>query len=109
MTDTLKVLAQSNPVANNLTDIYTVAGSTQATISSITISNLDSVQVNFWLSIAVAGAADTPKQYMYYNMILDTNDTFIATIGVTLAATDVIRVKASTANVAFNIFGVEIT
>ena len=37
------------------------------------------------------------------------NDTYMATIGITLAATDVVSVRATLATVSFTLFGVEVT
>lgn len=108
MAETLKVLGQSVPVANALTDAYTVPAATQATVSSVVVANQNSGTTVFRVSIAVAGAADTAKQYLYYDLPLAGNDTFVATIGVTIGATDVIRVMSSLGNVSFNIFGVEV-
>jgi hypothetical protein len=39
---------------------------------------------------------------------MDANDTFIATVGFTLASTDVVRVLAANNNLAFSLFGVEV-
>lgn len=108
MADSLKVLGQSFPTPSVLTDLYTVPASTQTTISSIIVCNQHTDFINFSISIAVAGIADDPKQYIYYNLPLDTNDTFIATIGLSLNSTDVVRVKTDNA-ASFNIFGVEVT
>lgn len=109
MTDTLLVLGQSNPTANVLTTLYTVPSATSTTISSITVCNQSSGSANFNVSIAVAGAADSPQQYIYYQLFLDGNDTFIATVGLTLAATDQVRVLSTTGNLSFGLFGVQIT
>jgi len=109
MVDTVSVLAQSNPTINTLTTIYTVPANTATTISSFVVCNQSGSNANFNLSIAVAGAADTPAQYLYYNLFLDANDTFIATIGATLAATDQIRVFTNNASMSFNVFGVQLT
>jgi hypothetical protein len=109
MADTLKVLAQSNPAATTLTDAYTVPGATSASVSSVVISNRSATPTTFRISVAVAGAANDDKQYLYYDVAIGGNDTFIATIGVTLAATDVLRVYATLATLSFSVFGVEIT
>ncbi len=109
MADTLKVLAQSNPSATTLTDIYTVPASTSAVISSIVVCNQAGTSATFRVSIQVANAADNAKQYLYYDLTIPGNDTFIATLGISLAATDVIAIFASTATLSFNVFGVEIT
>jgi hypothetical protein len=41
--------------------------------------------------------------------VIAANDTFIATIGVTLATTDKVKVYATTANLTFQLFGSEIS
>lgn len=109
MTSTYKVLAQLKPAATTLTTAYTVASATSTTVSSVVVCNTNNTSVTFRISVAIAGAADTKEQYLYYDLPLQGNDTFIATVGVTLAATDVLKVYASATNVAFNFFGVEIT
>lgn len=108
MADTLKVLAQAIPASGVLTDIYTVPGATSTAISSIVVCNEGSA-TSFRISIAVAGATDDPKQYLYYDVKLATKDTFIATVGVTLAATAVVRASSASGLIAFSIFGVEVT
>jgi hypothetical protein len=109
MAEAHKPLAQTNPSAATLTDSYTVPSATSAVVSSIVICNRGGTETSIRISVAVGGAANDNKQYLYYDLPLPANDTFIATIGVTLAATDVIRVYAADAQVSFNIFGVEIT
>ena len=109
MADTFLVLAQSKPSATTLTDSYTVPASTTAVISSIVICNQSATATSFRISIAKAGAADTAAQYLYYDVSIDGNDTFVATIGATLAATDVVRVYNTLATLSFNIFGVQVT
>lgn len=109
MAETIKVLAQSNPGAASLTDAYTVPGSTAAVISSIVVCNRANTSTSFRISIAVAGAADDNKQYLYYDLTITGNDTFVATLGISLAAADVVRVYATDANLSFNIFGTQVT
>jgi len=107
MVEVYKVLAQLSPSATTLTTAYTVPGATSATISSIVICNTTVSSITFRISVQIAAAADNIKQYLYYDLPVEGNDTFIATIGITLATTDVVKVYASTTDVAFNIFGVE--
>lgn len=109
MANTLKVLGQSNPVATTLTDAYTVPGGASATASSILVCNRSGTATTFRIGIAVAGAADTNEQYIAYDTPISGNDTIAFTVGVTLAATDVVRVYATLATLSFNIFGVEVT
>jgi len=109
MADTYKVLGQSNPSATTLTDVYTVPASTSAVVSSIVVANRSNVQTSFRISIAPGGAADSDKQYLYYDVGIPGNDTFSATLGISLATTDVVRVYATLATLSFNIMGVEIS
>lgn len=105
--ETLRVLGQSNPGAATPTKLYTVPAATSTASSSIVICNQAATAGSFRVSIRVAGAVVDAKQYLYYDEPIDANDTFIATIGMTLAATDEVWVYASSANQSFNIFGVE--
>ncbi len=109
MTQTLKVLGQSSPAAITLTALYTVPSATSTTVSSITVCNTNATAQTFRISVAVGGAADAISQYLYYDLPIAANDTFVATMGVSLAATDVVRVYASTTNMTFQAFGVEIS
>lgn len=107
--DTLKVLSQTKPSATTLTDSYTVPAATSATISSIVVCNQSATATSFRISVAVAGLADTAKQYTHYDIPIPGNDTYIVTAGYTLATTDVIRVYNTLATCSFNIFGVEVS
>jgi len=107
--DALKVLGQSNPNATTLTTLYTVPASTSTTASSIVVCNQAAAVGTFRVAIRVAGASVTAAQYLYYDQTLAANSTFIATIGITLATTDVVSVYASSATMSFNLFGVEVS
>ena len=109
MTDTILVLGQSFPAVATLTTLYTVPMGTSATISSIMVCNTTGLGDSFRVSVAPGGAGDTLSQYIYYNLPMDANDTFMATLGMTLAATDVVRVYSSGGNLAFSLFGVQLT
>ena len=109
MANTYKVLGQSNPVAVTLTDAYTVPGATSTVVSSVVVCNRSSVATMFRVSVAVAGAADNNKQYLAYDAEILGNEIYAFTIGITLAATDVLRVYATLATLSFNVFGQEIT
>lgn len=109
MTDVTKVLAQVAPSAATLTTLYTVPGATSTVLSSLTVANTSSTATSFRLSIQVAAAADNIKQYLYYDVAIGGNDTFAATLGVTLATTDVVKCYATLATCSFSLFGVEVS
>jgi hypothetical protein len=109
MATTYKVLGQVNPAATTLTTLYNVPGGTSAIVSTITIANLSSVTVSYRIAIRPNAAAIANQHYIAYDAILGPNVGQTATLGLTLDTLDVISVYASTANVAFNAFGSEIT
>jgi hypothetical protein len=109
MAETMKVLGQSNPAATTLTDLYTVPASTSVVASTICICNRTGVKRTFRVSVAVGGAGDSLEQYLFYDTPILKNDSIFATIGITLAATDKVRVYADGVGLSFNLFGTEIT
>lgn len=109
MATTLKILGQSAPSATTETDLYTVPGSTTAVVSTISVTNRSSTSATFRLSVSSAGGATANKDYIAYDVSLSGNETMAFTVGVTIGATDKIRVYASTANLSFAAFGQENT
>ncbi len=103
-----KVLGQAALAATTLTDVYAVPAATQAVVSSIAVCNKGAGAATFRVSIAVAAAADDPKQYIYYDMAIGGNVTIPVTIGIALGALDVVRVYGSSADFSVTVFGVEI-
>ena len=109
MATSLKVLGQSAPSATTLTSLYTVPAATTAVASSIIVCNRSATPTTFRVAVRPAGAAISDQHYLYYDITIAGNDTFIATIGLSLATTDKVRVYASTANVSFSLYGQENT
>lgn len=106
-TVTLKVLGQSAPSATTLTDLYTVPALTSAVCSSLVVCNRSATATSFRISVAKGGVADATNQYLYYDVTIAGNDTFIATIGMTLETTDTVRCYATLATLTFTLFGQE--
>jgi len=106
---TYKVLGQSNPSATTATTLYTVPSATSVVSSSINICNLASTATTFRVAVRPAGATLANQHYLAYDSSLPANDTISLTIGITLATTDVVTVYAGSANVAFSLFGTEVT
>jgi glucose-6-phosphate dehydrogenase assembly protein OpcA len=109
MPTTYKVLGQSNPSATTATTLYTVPSSTSTVVSTITVANLAGTSATYRISVRPAGASQTNAMYLAYDVTVGALDTTTITLGVTLATTDVITVYASTANLAFQAFGSEIS
>jgi hypothetical protein len=104
-----KVLGQSNPAATTLTTLYTVPALTSAIISTLTAANLTTASVTYRIAIRPAGAAVANLHYLAYDVTLLPNTTQTMTLGITLAATDVVSVYASATGVAFHAYGSELS
>lgn len=105
-----KILGQAAPAATTETDLYTSPASTQTVISSISVANRSSTAAaSFRISTSVAGAATTNKDFLAYDVNIAPNGIVVLTVGLTLAATDKVRVYASTANLSFNLYGSEVS
>jgi hypothetical protein len=108
MTITYKVLGQINPTANTLTTLYTVPSANSSVISTIVVCNQSSVATTFRLAVQPGNATIVSKHYINYDTPLPANDTITATLGITLAATDVISANVGSATVSVSAFGSEI-
>lgn len=106
---TYKVLGQSSPAATTTTTLYTVTTGTSAVASTLAVCNFGTTTGTYRIAVQPAGAAIENKHYIVYDSSLSAKDTITFTIGLTLSATDVVSVYASTANFSFNLFGSEIT
>ena len=109
MPESFKILGQNTPAATTSTDLLTVPGSTQYVVSTVVVANTTASGVTFRLSAAIGGAALTTAQYLFYDVALGANSSTTLTLGLTLDATDKLRVYASTTGVTFNAFGTAIT
>ena len=108
MPTTYKVLGQSEPSANTDTTLYTVPAATSAVCSTMTIAN-KSLGTTVRVAIRPAGASIADQHYIVYDATVGSNDTLFLTLGITLAATDVVTVRAANADVSFGLFGSELT
>jgi glucose-6-phosphate dehydrogenase assembly protein OpcA len=106
---TYKVLGQSNPSATTATTLYTVPSATQTVVSTVTICNQAATAATYRIAVRVAGASLATSQYVAYDVSLPANASDTLTLGITLGATDVITVYASTATMSFGAFGSEIS
>lgn len=104
-----KVLGQSAPSATTATTLYTVPSATDAVVSTISVCNRAATSGTYRIAIRPAGAALANEHYIAYDSAITANNTTFITVGVTLDATDVITVYASSANMSFSAFGTEIS
>lgn len=109
MATTYKVLGQLAPSATTDTDLYTVPAATQTVVSTIVITNRSATDATYRIAVRPAGATLANEMYVAYDVTVGASDGTALTIGLTLEATDVVTVYASTADLSFNLFGSELT
>lgn len=109
MATAYKVLGQAEPAATTATTLYTVPSATEAVISTIVIANKAASAGSYRVAVRPAGATLEDKHYLAYDVAIAANDSTALTLGITLAATDVVTVYASSADMSFNAFGSEIS
>jgi hypothetical protein len=109
MPTTYKVLGQVAPSATTATTLETVPSATQAVVSTIAVCNRAATAATYRIAVRPAGATLANEHYIAYDAAISANNSTFITIGVTLAATDVITVYASSANLSFSAFGSEIS
>jgi hypothetical protein len=110
MATTYKVLGQSIPNANTSTDLYTVPSATQTVVSSIVMCNQAASTGKFRVAVRPSGESLANKHYISYDTEIPANDTITLTLGLSLAATDVVTVYSySTSSISYNLFGAELT
>ncbi len=106
---TYKVLGQSNPTAHTASTVYTVPALTSTVLSTVTVCNQSANTATFRLAVRPSGEAIAAKHYINYDTPVPGNDTVSLTLGITLAATDVLTANANTSTLSFNAFGSEIS
>jgi hypothetical protein len=109
MPTTYKVLGQVAPSATTNTTLETVPSATQAVVSTIAVCNRGGTSATYRIAVRPAGATIANQHYIAYDTAITANNSTMITIGITLAATDVITVYASNADLSFSAFGSEIS
>jgi hypothetical protein len=110
-----KILGQTLPTANTLSNVYVVPTSTSAIVSTITICNQSSANANVDIMIRPINETLANKHYLVKGVTIPRADTMILSPGVTLNASVIVAVNnavasgETAANVSFNVFGVELT
>jgi glucose-6-phosphate dehydrogenase assembly protein OpcA len=103
-----KVLGQSAPGATTDTNLYTVPADTSAVISTIVVANRATTAAAYRIAVRPAGATLANQHYIAFDVTVGALDSTTITLGITLAATDIITVRATSADLSFSIFGSEI-
>lgn len=99
------LLAQSAPAAGVSTDLYDCPVNSLVEITNVTCCNRAAAQDQIRVSVSVGGAAIDDKDYRYYDLPLDGNDTFVANIGINVKAGDIVRVRSLNGTTSFSLDG----
>lgn len=102
---TTGILGQSNPVADELTNLYT-APSNVTTTGRVFVTNRAGV-ATFRIAVAIAGVDDSEEQYLAYDTSIGANENSV-TIAFFVGSTDVIRIESSTGDLSFTFTGTEV-
>lgn len=94
--------ARLKPSATTLSTLYTATA--DCVISSISICNLGATATTFRVAVRPLGTSIDDSHYLYYDLPIDANDTFILTGGVVLKNTDIVSVYSGNANLSYNLF-----
>ena len=108
MATTYKVLGQSKPAATTATTLYTCPSATQTVISSLVVANQAASAGTFRIAIRPNGASLSGEHYLAYDAPIAANSFVSLTLGLTIDASDVVTIYASSADMSFNAFGSEI-
>jgi len=110
MATSYKSLGQLDLTTTALTTLYTCPSSTETVISTVIIANRTATADSFRLAIRTDGDAISNKHYIAYDVPVAANDSTTLTLGITVKATDVVSVQATTADrLSINAFGAEVT
>lgn len=110
MATTYKVLGQSAPATTANADLYTVGAGKSAIVSTLAIANVTASNATARVFVRVAAAAAATSNALVYDGVFLANSTTTLTLGITLAATDVVTVQSGTGSaLTFQAFGSEIS
>lgn len=102
-----KVLGQVSPSATTDTTLYTVPAAVAAVVSTLTVCNQNTTVATYRVAVRPAGATLASLHYLAYEITIPPNGTHTYTLGLTLATTDVVTIRASATGVSFGAFGSE--
>jgi hypothetical protein len=109
MATTYKVLGQLAPAVTTEVSFSAVPAATSWVVSTVAISNITGTPANITLNVCVGGAASGNTNTLLKTVSIPANTLVPLTLGLTLAATDIIRITAGTANaLSVQLFGSEI-
>lgn len=117
MANAYKILGSVSPSSTSETTLYTVPTATEAVISSLVVCNQSTAAQTFRCAVN-DGSTTSSADYIYYGLSVPANDTFVASIAITLNASDKVYVQTGSTGtggtgdgttLSYSLFGAEIT
>lgn len=106
---TYKILGQQAPTGTTNVDLITVGAAKSQVVSTLVVANTTTSSATCRVFARIAGAAAATTNALIYDANIGPNATIAFTLGITLAATDVLTVRTGTANaLTFTAFGSEL-
>ena len=111
MATVYKVLGRRASGATTEEELYTTGAGTEAVVSTLVVCNRSASARTYRIAIKPTAATTLAvEHYIAYDVPIAANDSVALTLGITLAATNAIRVYASASDsLTFTAFGSEIT
>lgn len=89
--------------------LYNTASATEAVVSSLVICNQATSDVTVRIGLDTAAGTPGASEFLVYDAVVAGNDTIALTLGVTLPASNYIRVASSASTCNFTAFVSEIS
>ena len=116
MANSYKILGQSAPSQNTLTNVYVTGASVSSVVNTIYLCNQDTANANVSVIVRPVNEALANKHYVLQNQRLDAADTIILNLNITMNSSVILAANISTragetksANCSVSAFGVEIS
>jgi hypothetical protein len=104
-----KILGQEAPIAETITELYSVDQSVAgAVISNIIICNRGTSAATFRIAALPASAVLSDQHYICFNTAISAKDLISLNLGVSLGPSESIQIYSSNDNLSFSAFGVEL-
>ena len=104
-----KVLGRKAAAATTAEELYATPSSSAAVVSTIVVANRAASAKTYRIAVKPAtGTTLANEHYLAYDITIAANDSTALTLGITLAAGNVIVTYASSADLTFTAFGSEL-
>jgi hypothetical protein len=107
MATTYKILGQITG-SSATASLYTSPAATQTVVSSLVACNRSTVNSTYWIAVIPSGGSLSNENWVAFNVPISGSDSTALTLGITLAAGDIIEVSGL-ATGSFSLFGSQIS